>query len=103
MGYREELIKKQNYFAYALGELLEFAKYRGYLLTFPKEHINHMEGSLHFEGLAKDINLYTKDFVYLTDTEDYRELGEFWELLGGAWGGRFNDGCHFSFEHNGKK
>ncbi|HBJ0947911.1 TPA: M15 family metallopeptidase, partial [Escherichia coli] len=30
--------------------------------------------------------------------------GEYWESLGGSWGGRFKsrpDGNHFSLEHNG--
>ncbi|MGO3686517.1 MAG: M15 family metallopeptidase, partial [Proteus vulgaris] len=41
---------------------------------------------------------------YLTATSDYKELGEYWESLGGSWGGRFKtrpDGNHFSLEHNG--
>ena len=31
------------------------------------------------------------------------ELGEYWESIGGSWGGRFNDGNHYSLEHNGVK
>lgn len=58
--------------------------------------------SLHKQGLAMDINLY-KDGVYLTSTDDHRPLGEFWEFIGGTWGGRFNDGNHYSIEHNGMK
>ncbi|EJY8354924.1 M15 family metallopeptidase, partial [Cronobacter sakazakii] len=41
---------------------------------------------------------------YATRTEDYLPLGEYWESLGGSWGGRFKtnpDGNHFSLEHNG--
>lgn len=69
---------------------------------------NHMKGSLHYEGLALDLLLY-KDGVYITDTETYAPLGEFWEQLGVThnlplrWGGRFKDGNHFSHERNGKK
>ncbi|HAO1973206.1 TPA: M15 family peptidase, partial [Escherichia coli] len=31
--------------------------------------------------------------------------GEYWESIGGTWGGRFSraDGNHFSLEHNGVK
>jgi len=30
-------------------------------------------------------------------------LGEYWEGMGGSWGGRFSDGNHFSLTHNGVK
>ena len=51
--------------------------------------------SLHKEKLAIDLNLF-KDGRYLSATEDHKPLGEFWESLGGTWGGRFNDGNHYS-------
>ena len=41
--------------------------------------------------------------VFLQSTEDHRPLGEWWESQGGTWGGRFNDGNHYSLEHNGVK
>lgn len=50
--------------------------------------------SKHLEGLASD-------YAFIDDIEDdgrinwhpdkYRELGEYWESLGGRWGGRFGD------------
>jgi hypothetical protein len=50
------------------------------------------------------LNLF-KDGKYCVNTEDHRELGEFWESLheGCRWGGRFRevDGNHYSFEHTG--
>lgn len=52
--------------------------------------------------LAIDLNLY-KDGKYLTSSEDHRKLGEWWEAQGGSWGGRFNDGNHYSLEHDGVK
>ena len=58
--------------------------------------------SNHKQRLAIDINLF-RDGKYLPSTEDHRELGEWWESQGGAWGGRFGDGNHYSLEHNGKK
>ena len=63
--------------------------------------INH---SLHTDRLAIDINLF-KDGIYLTKTPDYQPLGEWWESVGGAWGGRFEkqDGNHFSLAYNGRK
>jgi D-alanyl-D-alanine carboxypeptidase len=58
--------------------------------------------SAHKQRLALDINLF-KDGRYLEGTEAHRPLGEIWESMGGAWGGRFNDGNHYSLEHNGIK
>lgn len=52
--------------------------------------------------LAIDLNLY-KNGKYLTSTEDHRPLGEWWESQGGSWGGRFDDGNHYSLEHEGVK
>ena len=52
--------------------------------------------SLHCKRLAIDLCLF-RDGQYLTQTEDYRDLGEWWEAQGGRWGGRFTrpDGNHF--------
>jgi hypothetical protein len=30
-------------------------------------------------------------------------LGLKWESMGGSWGGRFNDGNHYSLEHEGRR
>jgi len=61
-----------------------------------------IRNSLHEKRLAIDLMLF-KDGVYLTRTEDYEPLGLFWESIGGTWGGRFNDGNHFSLTHEGIK
>ena len=67
-----------------------------------------IKDSLHCICLAIDLNLFMNG-VYLTKTEDYRALGEWWEEYGEKndmplrWGGRFNDGGHFSYEHDGRK
>lgn len=58
--------------------------------------------SLHCDRLAIDLNLFV-DGVWLQSTEAHRELGEWWESVGGAWGGRFGDGNHYSLEHEGRK
>lgn len=58
--------------------------------------------SLHTQRLAVDINLF-KDGVWVKETEGHRILGEWWESIGGTWGGRFGDGNHYSLEHNGVK
>lgn len=58
--------------------------------------------SAHKQRLAIDLNLF-KNGVFLQSTEDHKLLGEFWESLGGTWGGRFSDGNHYSIEYNGVK
>lgn len=65
---------------------------------------DHRTGSLHHVGLALDLLLY-RNGTYLTETEDYRRLGEWWERQHplARWGGRFGDGNHFSFEWEGRK
>lgn len=56
----------------------------------------------HKNKLAVDLNLF-KDGKYLSGTEDHRIFGEWWEKQNELcrWGGRFKDGNHYSFEHNG--
>jgi hypothetical protein len=68
------------------------------------EQFHHMLNSLHYRGLANDLALYISG-VYQTKTETYEPLGEYWESLDPecAWGGRFNDGNHFSLIYGGKK
>lgn len=58
--------------------------------------------SCHKMRLAIDLNLF-KNGKFLTTTEDHRQLGEWWESIGGTWGGRFNDANHYSLEHEGMK
>jgi len=62
----------------------------------------HMKESLHYKRLAIDLNLF-KDGKYLEKTEDHQPLGEYWESIGGSWGGRFKDGNHYSLAYGGKK
>jgi hypothetical protein len=87
--------------------LILHAEQLGYELTFGDAYrdpraIYGKWKSLHRKRLAVDFNLF-KDGVYLTQTEDYEPLGLYWESIGGSWGGRFNDGNHFSLEHGGVK
>ena len=44
--------------------------------------------SRHLDKLAADIVLFLKDGG-IASAEHYRGLGEYWESLGGRWGGRF--------------
>lgn len=60
--------------------------------------------SCHKSRLALDLNLF-KGGVFVTETEGHRELGEWWEQQDDlcCWGGRFNDGNHYSLTHQGRK
>lgn len=60
--------------------------------------------SLHLDSLAIDLALFFKG-NYLTAVEYYKSLGEYWESIGGSWGGRFKnvDADHFSLSFNGVK
>ena len=98
------LRQKQSRFVQMVSLLIQFTYWMGYELTFgdawTKE--GHSKKSLHYDRLAIDLNLF-KDGRYLSSTESHLPLGEFWELIGGTWGGRFEDGNHYSLEHNGRK
>ncbi|MBW5823212.1 M15 family metallopeptidase [Yersinia enterocolitica] len=109
-----KLSTKQQQFTTMVARLITYANEQGYGLTFGEAYrtpeqakLNAQKGSgiansLHCQRLAVDFNLFI-DGEYQTRTEAYRPLGEFWESIGGAWGGRFKrpDGNHFSLEHNG--
>lgn len=109
------LSEKQRLFTVMIGKLIAFADSKGYGLTFGEAYrtpeqaaLNAKKGggignSLHTQRLAVDFNLFING-EYQMNTEAYTPLGEFWEGIGGSWGGRFKtnpDGNHFSLEHNG--
>ena len=58
--------------------------------------------SLHRLSLAEDILLFV-DGVYQKENEQYRQIGEKWESIGGAWGGQWGDGNHISLEWEGRR
>jgi hypothetical protein len=58
--------------------------------------------SNHKRRLAIDLNLF-KNGKFLQTTEDHKALGEFWESIGGTWGGRFSDANHYSMMFEGMK
>ena len=62
--------------------------------------------SLHRLRLAGDYGLFDASGAYLTETPQYKGVGDYWESLLPAlayWGGRFGDGNHLSFRHGGRK
>ena len=113
----ETLGEKQRRFTLMAAKLIEHIYASGYQATFgdayrdpsvhgpmgaKKIHSYSAANSCHKLRLAVDLQIF-KDGVYLTRTEDYTFAGKYWESLGGTWGGRFNDGNHFSIEHGGYK
>jgi hypothetical protein len=107
--------EKQRRFVLMTAHLIAFAYANGYELTegdgyrdprvFGALGVRQGYGessSLHKLRLAHDWNLF-KDGKFQETTEAHRPLGEAWEAMGGTWGGRFNDGNHYSLAHNGLK
>lgn len=107
----------QSEFAALMPSLISKAITLGYEVTLgdayrdPRVHgaIGVKQGyghskSAHKQRLAIDLNLF-KGGVFMADTEAHRELGEWWEKQHSLarWGGRFNDGNHYSLEWNGVK
>ena len=110
---------KQRLFAQLVGKLLDFIYVSGYEATLgeawrPESTAKYyasigkgIKNSEHIIKLAIDISLF-KEGAYLTHTEDYNQIGEWWKLQHelARWGGDFitnPDGNHFSLEHNGVK
>ncbi len=108
---------KQSHFVVMVGDLIRWTySHPGWELTFgecyrtPEQaawnaaHGIGIKNSLHIKRLAIDLNLFIVG-VYQTDASAYRPLGEFWEGLGGSWGGRFEnaDPSHFSLADGGYK
>lgn len=52
-----------------------------------------IKDSLHCKRLAIDINLFSNEGIYLTDSKDYEFAGKYWEELDphNRWGGTFTD------------
>ena len=113
----ETLRQKQSRFARMVARLIDKATDLGFEVTLGDAYRDPRvfgapgtkQGygnprSCHKLRLAIDLNLF-KDGVFLGTTEAHMLLGEWWESMGGAWGGRFStpDGNHYSFEWDGSK
>ena len=109
------LLSKQSQFARMVPRLIDKAFELGYEVTLGdayrdprlfgavgvKQGYGHSK-SCHKLRLAIDLNLF-RNGKFLSSSEDHRALGEWWESQGGTWGGRFNDGNHYSLEYEGMK
>lgn len=113
----ETLRQKQSRFALQAARLIIKARQLGFDVTLgdayrdPRVHgalgvrksYSHPK-SAHKVRLAIDLNLF-RNGEFLDATDDHRLLGEWWEAQGQdhRWGGRFDDGNHYSIEHEGIK
>jgi hypothetical protein len=91
------LRERQSKFALMVAKLIIWAFDNGYEITLGDAYakVGHIAGSFHYQRLAIDLNLF-KDGDYLTSTKDHKPLGIYWESIGGSWGGRWQDGNHYS-------
>ena len=101
------LRQKQSLFASLVPRLIDHAIDLGYEVTFGDAYRDPrcpygIAKSLHRQRLAIDLNLF-RGGKYLNSTSAHKPLGLFWEGLNPLcrWGGRFNDGNHYSLTHGG--
>jgi len=99
-----KLSDRQKLFARMVPRLIDQAHRMGFEVTLGDAHRSPeeakrlgFENSNHTRCLALDLNLF-KSGKYLTETEDHRTLGTWWEAQHPLcrWGGHFNDGNHYS-------
>lgn len=109
--------EKQRLFARLVPRLLDKAHALGFEVTLgdayrdprvfgavgTKAGYGHPK-SAHKLRSALDLNLFLNG-VFITTTEGHKPLGEWWEQQHELcrWGGRFDDGNHYSLEHDGVK
>jgi hypothetical protein len=101
--------QKQRLFSRLIAHLIDHIYTMGYEVSFGEAWRPH-EGTYppgskprcHSIRLAVDLNLF-HDGRYLSSTEAHTPFGEYWESLDPdcRWGGRFNDGNHYSITHRG--
>ncbi len=115
---------KRRIFTRHLADLISYAWSIG--LGTALDAVKRMTGghrnSTHRVGLGADVNLYNANGGYLSSTKAHTPLGLYWEAKSGyylpsgacvekgtpgasylefCWGGRFNDGNHYSIKHAG--
>lgn len=100
-----KLSEKQRAFAKMIPALIDKAHELGFEVTLGDAYRDRRcpYGTLkskHKTRQAIDLNLFLNG-KYLRKTSDHQELGEWWESVGGVWGGRFKDGNHYQASKSG--
>lgn len=105
------LSEKQQLFAQHVALLIQYITQKQFRCTLAEAYrtpeqaaLNAQRGvgiknSLHCQRLAIDLNLFSPDNIYLTDSKSHEPFGIYWESLDpkNKWGGRFAkpDGNHY--------
>jgi hypothetical protein len=99
-----ELGDRRKLFTRCLHKLLGVMLEAGDDPMIGKDGLRHKPNSLHFDGLAMDIDLIRKG-EYLSKTSDHEVYGRYWETLDPlcVWGGHFDDGNHYAVTMGGRK
>jgi len=99
-----ELGTRRKLFTRLLPRLIDKMVEDGYDPMLGKDGLKHKVLSLHYDGLAVDIDL-TRGGEYLDKTDDHLMFGLFWESQDPlcCWGGRWGDGNHYSITYLNKK
>ena len=106
-----ELFEKRKLFSSLIPKLIDKIN-ETHIACIGKDGLRHRKNSLHYDGLAMDIDLYNLDGTYLKETEDHKPFGLFWESIHPDcfWGGNGlkndglkNDGNHYSVTYQNKK
>ena len=107
--------EQQRLFTRLIADLVVWAYNNGFELTYGDAYrdkrvfgyFGSSQGygrarSLHKMRLAVDFNLFING-VYQRSTDAHRPIGEQWESMHHlcAWGGRFDDGNHYSMTRDG--
>ncbi len=106
-----QLYEKQSLFSQNVAKLIQYAASIRFNVTFgeawrsaEQAELYAKEGkgivdSLHCKRLAVDLNLFDEHGTYLTNIEEYKMLGDYWDTLHplNRWGGCFKrvDSDHF--------
>lgn len=97
--------EKRCLFTSMLARLIKYANEAGYGVNLEcgKCYLtgHHRKNSLHYLGLAADLNIY-KNGEWLPDGTGHDVLHDYWDSIGGAK--RIpGDSNHYSIEHEGRR
>lgn len=105
------LREKQSYFCNLLARLIVWIYEQGWQVTLGdglrSDGHGHMPSSLHYIGLAQDLNLFVNGEWKDRSCPEWEAIGQHWKALDPllcAWGGDFKsvDLNHFSLRHEGR-